>query len=495
MIQHISIYLPDNYVSDEKTSQILQILTRKGFEYDIRCFKDATQTCFMLDIHRDFAVLVDCTIPDDLKTLSVYPILTAHINVLNHIIAYSRKTDDKGFEILPLNIVPQRKRTEKDKNLTQWIEMQLDDLLIHKDDYDRLDVESLGDLLSNKSSMETMITKSLSMSQKKVHDKKSVMISYRNKYASEVEKLKKNAESTGKYDIKALPPGSLCGEYEAHTPMRRWMLVGLLEDHLRTVDEVWVYLTDDYTDSWWTLAEIVMTANLNKDRSGANIIQIRVFDSKTNQFLNEKDYPSFIYPIITEEQHKRLARYLSNTRPDTMGPEMIQQVRQMKQLATILRNSPDSVKENILSNLKNSLQLSIPSDLPDDEKRSMFEDLVNLYSDPDELEKYASDEVFQDVFWKNISYQTEIQTPALENGRIDVDVFMHTPMKEITKLDDLKLNKAYAKKGRITLGDNTYIIEPGTTRFLWLATRMGQPTIKDAPGLEVMSSFNLIKSV
>ena len=493
MKRHISLYLPDNYEYDNQTAMVLELLNRKGYEYDVRCFSYASQTSFMLDIHRDFAVLVDCTIPDDLDIPTIYPILTAHINVLNHIIAFSRTTDDKGFEILPLNIVPQRKRTEKDQDLTKWIETQLNDIEVHKDEYERVEAESLEDLLNNKSSMEHMMTMSLAMNQKKESNKRSVMISYRNKYASEVEALKKEAEASGKYDVKALPPGSLCGEYEAHTPMRRWMLVGLLEDHLRTVDEVWVYLTDDYTDSWWTLAEIIMTANLNKDRSSDNAIQISVFDAKTSRFLDKKDYPSFITPIITEEQHKRLARYLSNTRPDTMGPEMIQQVRQMKQLAKILRYSPNSVKENILSNLKDSLQMAIPSDLPDDDKRAMLEDLVALYSNPDELEKYASEEVFQEVFWKNISYQTEKQTPAFVNGSIDVDSFMHTPMQEITKLDDTKLSKAYAKKGAIKIGNANYTIEPGNTRYLWLATRMGQPTVKDAPGLEVINTYNLVQ--
>lgn len=118
----------------------------------------------------------------------------------------------------------------------------------------------------------------------------------------------------------------------------------------------------------------------------------------------------------------------------------------MKQLAKILRYSPNSVKENILSNLKDSLQMAIPSDLPDDEKRTMLEDLMTLYSNPNELEKYASDEVFQEIFWKNISYQIEKHTPAFVNGSIDVDAFIHAPMQEITKLDDTKLSKAYAKK-------------------------------------------------
>ena len=294
-----------------------------------------------------------------------------------------------------------------------------------------------------------------------------------------------------------MPPGSLCGDYEAHTPMRRWMLVGLLEDHIRSVDEVWVYLTEDYTDSWWTLAEIVMTANLNYERGIGKKIQVRVYDPRKEDFLPKNEIPSFLIPQITEEHHKRLARYLSNTRPDTMGPEMLQQVRQMKQLAKILRFSPSSIKVQILANLKETLSASIPSELPEDQKEEMLKEMLAMYSNPDELEKYASDDVFQDTFWSNISYQVGQRTPAFTGDGIDVDSFMRVPMQELTTLDDRKLSKTCKKKGMVEMsnleGKGKYNVSVGTTRYLWLATRMGQPTVMDAPGLEVIQTYNLIK--
>ena len=163
----------------------------------------------------------------------------------------------------------------------------------------------------------------------------------------------------------------------------------------------------------------------------------------------------------------------------------------MKQLAKILRISPEAIKKEIIANLKESLAMSIPMDLPEDQKDAMLNDLISLYSDPDELEKYASDEVFQETFWKNLSYQVEKQTPAFVEDHIDVDAFMNTPMLELTKLDDEKLRKRYSKKKTVELSGKTYSIEPGKTRYLWLATRMGQPTIKDAPGIEIIQTFDL----
>ena len=95
-------------------------------------------------------------------------------------------------------------------------------------------------------------------------------------------KVGKREEAKNEVEIKVLPPGSLCDDYEAHTPMRRWMLVGLLEDHIRSVDEVWVYYNDIYTNSWWTLAEMVMVAYINHDRAEKDKVKLLIYDaSKT----------------------------------------------------------------------------------------------------------------------------------------------------------------------------------------------------------------------
>lgn len=492
----ITFYFSADKAANDLNTSVCELVRYFDIELITKDFATCSQVDFMLDVHRNLAVIVDATIPKNLKTPTIYPVLTAHINILNHIITFSRDTDEEGNEILPLNLVPQRKRSRMDTDITLWIKTQLKDIISHNGYYKRLEVETLDDLLLQQPDMEKMMVASLDISKNKAVKKKSVMISYRNKYTDDVKALKEREEKRGCIEVKALPPGSLCGDYEAHTPMRRWMLVGLLEDHIRTVDEVWVYLTEDYTDSWWTIAEMIITANLNFERENGKKIQIRVYDPSKKDFLPEQEIPDFIIPQITEEQHKRLARYLSNTRPDTMGPETLQQVRQMKQLAMILRFSPSSIKEQILSNLRETLSASIPTELPADQKEEMLKGMVAMYSNPDELEKYASDDVFQDTFWNNISYQITQKTPSFTGDIIDIDSFMQTPMLELTILDDRKLSKICRKKGKIEVSNNEgngkYNVSVGTTRYLWLATRMGQPTIKDAPGLEVIQTYNLI---
>ena len=143
------------------------------------------------------------------------------------------------------------------------------------------------------------------------------------------------------------------------------------------------------------------------------------------------------------------------------------------------------------------LEQGVPKSIPKEQQEEMIQDLVKMYSDPDELERYVNDEVFQEVFWKNISYQTEERTPAFVNGIVNPNVFMDVPMVEDTGLSEEEL-KVAAKNGTlITLTSSTgtkrYRVEKGITRYLWLATRMGQPTVKDAPGLEVIQTYNFIK--
>lgn len=479
-------------------------------------FEESTQMDFMLDVHNELVVIVDCTIPHDLSKPTIYPILTAHINMLDHVLAYSNNYYEDGTQILPLNIVPVRKRTKDDNDLVLWLKTQIKDIVNHAGYYDRLSLINMDylTLKENKSKMEEMWQTSMKLKKNReinASQPKKVMISYRNSHSKEVEEFKEIIESNinecaeirrniglsdDEYKITALPPASLCGANEAHTPMRKWMLVGLLEDYLRDIDEVWVYLTEDYTQSWWTLAEIVMTYNINYAISDSEKKKIiRVYDPHNNKFLNKEDYPNFLNFTITEEQHKKIARYLSNTRPDTMGPEMISNAKKLSQLAVIMRNGGESFRDELINNIRETLSLSIPNDIPEDERETMISEMLAMYSNPDELEKYAKDEVFQKEFWNNISYQIDATTPAFVNNIIDVDLFMATPMLELTNYSQKDLEARYKKNENIRIindkEEKNYRIDKGITRYLWHATRMGKPTIKDAPGIETIQTYDL----
>lgn len=477
----------------ENYEQIIHLVEGLGYSVQVYESKSSSQFDFLQAVYRDTAIIVDATIPDDLTQSTIYPLLTAHINILDHILVFSDKQYEDGAQVLPLNITPQRVRTDKDKDLLGWLRVQLEDLKAHQY-YDRFEIESIEKLAEYKLPMEKVIAASLELHKPKKDDKKRVMISYRNSCSKEVELFKKQEEAKGEVEIKMLPPGSLCDDYEVHTPMRRWMLVGLLEDYIRSVDEVWVYYNDIYTNSWWTLAELVMVAYINHDRAEKDKVKLLIYDASKKRFIDkdEKEYPTYLHIQLTNSQHQRLARYLSNTRPDTMGPETMRQVAGLKKLAWVMRFMTKKKRAFFAEQMRPMIEQGVPSDLPREDCEKMVNDLLAMYSDPKAIMAYANDAVFKDEFWNNISYQTERVTAAFKDGTIDVDTFMDTPMQELTKFKDENLRFAADSNSQIKLKGNKYYVSEGKKRYLWLATRMGMPTVKDAPGIEVVQTYNLL---
>ena len=69
---------------------------------------------------------------------------------------------------------------------------------------------------------------------------------------------------------------------------------------------------------------------------------------------------------------------------------------------------------------------------------------------------------------------------------------MDTPMQELTKLKDENLRTAATSNSQIKLKGRKYYVSEGKNRYLWLATRMGMPTVKDAPSIEIIQTYNLL---
>ena len=519
-MKSLILFIPEFRCDTPFTEGIREVANKYNLEYELVTIKKDVnplqQQQFLYAVHVSNIVVVDCTIPSDVDDGGVYPALTAQVNILNHVIVVSENN-------LPLNITPLRGVFPQKDGERYTIEHILKELPKHieqslkEDTYSRIPEDMINDFLKYQKEMEEMLGASLEIRRKKKHEKTSVMISYRNCHSEEVEKFKSMITGTdiqsekerhrlgcnGDYELKVLPPASLCGADEAHTPMRRWMLVGLLEDHIREVDEVWVYESRndndeiDYTKSWWTIAEMIMVANINYDNPKK--IKVKVYNPIKKQFYETT--PQQYLVNITEAQHKRLARYLSNTRPDTMGPECLAQVKQLKMIANLMRHSTEEMKQQMLENLRANFELSVPKTLEEDERKQMIDDMIKMYSDPDEIERYANDDVFQEKFWNDISYQTAEATDCFTNNRIDVDKFMSTPMDEVTghPLEDF-VKASLENEGNINLGTSENplkykVSKANIDRYLWLATRMGRQTVKEgnAPGLERIPIYNITR--
>ena len=154
-------------------------------------------------------------------------------------------------------------------------------------------------------------------------------------------------------------------------------------------------------------------------------------------------------------------------------------------IAKLMRFSPQSVKEQMLENLQITFEQSVPRTMPENDRNEMIDNMMAMYSNPDEIEKYTDDDVFKDSFWNTISYQTDDKTSCFENDNIDVDKFMARPMIEVTgkSIEDFQ-EASNLPDGKINLGSRVHpkyykVAKAANDRYLWLATRMGKPTIKE----------------
>lgn len=147
---------------------------------------------------------------------------------------------------------------------------------------------------------------------------------------------------------------------------------------------------------------------------------------------------------------------------------------------------------------------SIPASLSKENRNEMLRKSLLLYTNKEELKIYLADEVFDDTFWHSISYQTNKSTPAFvkqgDLASIDIDNFLKAPMSEAINLSTEEVQALSENHKHFTIPtdatNTTYIAKEITTsKYLWLATRMGQSTIvkDDIPGLERIQIYNIEK--
>jgi len=511
-MKRIVFIAPKFREGSELADRIRCMADKRNLEYDElyigKKFNPAYQQVFgYLALTTDI-MIVDCTIPDSPDDGGVYPALTAQVNPFNHIIVISETQ-------LPLNITPYRKvAPEKDgqrlfaDDIAEKLTELIDKSLI-EDNYKRVEmpIEELNKSPQTMATATQEIIKASFDIRKRVRKGTKVLISYRNRHSKNVETFAKTITGAdmeslqkriamgrlGEYDVKVLPPASLCGADEAHTPMRRWMLAGLLEDHIADVDEVWVYGTPDYTESWWTIAEMVMVSKLNRERG--NQITVKVYNPTEGKFLAET--PKELCPELNDGHYDRLVRLLSNTRPDTMGPECNENMAKLKESLPFLRICPKRMLENYQEQLRAYYELCIPVGGEPEVMRKRIDEEVKKMTDPESILEYVNDEVFQPDFWKRISYGTS-QDKGCFDGAINIDKFLSEPSDEIKHLTIEDFERAASDANEINLGTESSpemysVTKAGYDRYLWLGTRLGKPTIKkgNAPGLERIPIFNI----
>lgn len=163
-----------------------------------------------------------------------------------------------------------------------------------------------------------------------------IFMSYRSHDSKRVEALKERIEG-GKFIkgdspvVRYFPPALFSDELA--TEQRRWQILSMIDRFMSPASEVWVYETERYYDSWWTLGELatlIHRRELNYRGKPAPIL--RIYDPATDTV---RDPPADYLPKMTKQQHQRMARWFANCDTASLAPESVAAIKLMGQLPLI----------------------------------------------------------------------------------------------------------------------------------------------------------------
>ncbi|HEY7766806.1 hypothetical protein, partial [Longimicrobium sp.] len=122
------------------------------------------------------------------------------------------------------------------------------------------------------------------------------------------------------------PPGALSGEFM--TEHRRWQILAFIDGKIRAAEEFWIFETDDYRTSWWTLAELACLAYMN--HGGTPLPRIVRCSVQGRELVATEAGPGFVQ-VLDKAQEREFGRYLSNSDSNTMGYETIRRQQELRE--------------------------------------------------------------------------------------------------------------------------------------------------------------------
>lgn len=234
--------------------------------YDQSKYKVTVNDC-ILSCYKDDLVIFDASIEGDDHEINNYRLANALQSPLEHVLIVSRT-------YLPLNIY-----TYKTGGFPSYKQQSLSNEMILrwlKNELSRIDFRLLRD--RNTKGIKGIVN--YLKASKTEYDsirsaETSVFISFRTKYAQNeknseykysVSELAKRIEA-GCYGkprtVKYLDNGSLVFNTELLTQWKAWQLLCIIEkEYISYCDEMWIYASDDYLNSWWTMGEQILFSYL-----------------------------------------------------------------------------------------------------------------------------------------------------------------------------------------------------------------------------------------
>lgn len=503
-----------------------------GFQVTVKYA--ATQDDFFQAALADDVVVADASLLGEEE--NNYPIFTLQQISFDHILMVSRS-------YVPLNLMamqeggipkypfPEHHPAElegsnqgKDQewsnaHILQWLDQKLHEL--HEPRLEKVEY------IPGKTGFEMLETyipqmqQAMERAEQRKRQEHQVFISYLSDQEEEVKSLKEKIERGelhGGQPKKVLyfPPGSIAYRGELLSKMRRWMLLAILDRQLAPCEEVIIYDSPGYLDSWWTQGELITIAY----RRGAKPVSPsgqKDFHIKVSLYKPGSDHLTsgeHLVPQMTEAQIAKMARYYSSSDPLTLGPESTEGIRMLRNLfknkwvGWFFRWQFKRRMKN--PKVREMLRQSFPVEQMTGGEVSSDELFQRM--EMEQFRKYLDDEVFTDEFlyWPILELGRKTPQPADQAPDVCAFLAMGTPLGpaqpqqgqnaeasenanpfEFEIFTPAQLDAA--QKGGVLVsykGEQRRLVSGAPPRCLWYPSRRGQVR-KDC--LEILPVYVTVK--
>lgn len=289
--------------SYEKGHYICYVDTKRSIKikvYDQSKYAVTVNDC-ILSCYEDDLVIFDASIEGDNCEINNYRLANALQSPLEHVLVVSRTYLPLNFYTYKTGGFPSYKQQSlSNESIMRWLENELS----------RIDFRLLRD--RNTKEIKNIVNY-LKVSKTEYDSiratETSIFISFRTKYAQKennseykysVSELAKRIE-TGCYGkprtVKYLDNGSLVFNTELLTQWKAWQLLCIIDkEYISYCDEMWIYASDDYLNSWWTMGEQILFSYLvyqkiDKRPSPSALKKLMVYYPKEDRVEEIKPVP------------------------------------------------------------------------------------------------------------------------------------------------------------------------------------------------------------
>jgi len=290
--------------------------------YDQSKYAVTVNDC-ILSCYKDDLVIFDASIEGDNHEINNYRLANALQSPLEHVLVVSRT-------YLPLNIYTYKtggfpsykQQFLSNEEILRWLENELSRIDFHLlRERNTKGIKNIVNYIrASKTRYDTIRAAGT-----------SVFISFRTKYAQHkdngeykysVSELARRIE-TGCYGkprtVKYLDNGSLVFNTELLTQWKAWQLLCIIDkEYISYCDEMWIYASDDYLNSWWTMGEQILFSYLvhqNIDKRPSPCVP-----KKLMAYYPKEDRVEEIRPILINDSiAKSIRTILADCHPQDLN--------------------------------------------------------------------------------------------------------------------------------------------------------------------------------